>query len=128
MADAVIFSDLMSHLVTRLDAALDSRGYSSTRVGVKANDSTSQVILRRDGGARLSKTIMQDSIGVNIYETSYGNAEALALVVMALFDDLPDGNPITDTVPESSIQDVSDLQGERRFLRFAVNHRGTDLT
>lgn len=128
MADAVIFSDLMSHLVTRLSAGLTAQGYSGTRVGVKADDSTSQVIIRRDGGVRLSKTIMQDSIGVNVYETSYGNAEALSLVVMALFDDLPDGNPITDTVPESSIQDVSDLQGERRFLRFAINHRGSDLT
>lgn len=127
MADAVIFSDLMSHLVTRLSAGLTAEGYSSTRVGVKADDSVSQVIIRRDGGSRLSKTIMQDSIGVNVYASNYGNAEALSLVVMALFDDLPDGNPITDTVPESSIQDVSDLQGERRFLRFAVNHRGTDL-
>ncbi len=128
MSDAVIFSDLMSHLVSQLSTKLSAQGYSSTRVGVKADNSTSQVILRRDGGSRLSKTIMQDSVGVNVYAASYGTAEALALVVMALFDDLPDGNPITDTVPESSIQDVSDLQGERRFLRFAVNHRGTDLT
>ena len=127
MADAVIFSDLMSHLVTRISAGLTAQGYSSTRVGVKADDSDSQVILRRDGGNRLSKTIMQDSIGVNVYETNYGNAEALSLAVMAVFDDLPDGDPITDTVPESSIQDVSDLEGQRRFMRFAVNHRGTDL-
>jgi len=127
MADAVIFSDLMSHLVTRISAGLTAQGYSSTRVGVKADDSNSQVILRRDGGNRLSKTIMQDSIGVNVYETNYGNAEALSLAVMAVFDDLPDGAPITDTVPESSIQDVSDLEGQRRFMRFAVNHRGTDL-
>lgn len=127
MADAVIFSDLMSHLVTRISAGLTAQGYSSTRVGVKADDSDSQVILRRDGGNRLSKTIMQDSIGVNVYETNYGNAEALSLAVMAVFDDLPDGAPITDTVPESSIQDVSDLEGQRRFMRFAVNHRGTDL-
>jgi hypothetical protein len=127
MADAVIFSDLMSHLVTRISAGLTAQGYSSTRVGVKADSSDSQVILRRDGGNRLSKTIMQDSIGVNVYETNYGNAEALSLAVMAVFDDLPDGAPITDTVPESSIQDVSDLEGQRRFMRFAVNHRGTDL-
>jgi hypothetical protein len=127
MADAVIFSDLMAHLVTRLSSGLTAQGYTSTRVGVKADDSDSQVIIRRDGGNRLSKTIMQDSIGVNVYETNYANAEALSLVVMALFDDLPDGDPITDTVPESSIQDVSDLEGQRRFLRFAVNHRGTDL-
>jgi hypothetical protein len=127
MADAVIFSDLMSHLVSRVQAGLNAQGYTSTRVGVKADSSDSQVILRRDGGNRLSKTIMQDSIGVNVYETSYGNAEALSLVVMAVFDDLPDGNPITDTVPESSIQDVSDLEGQRRFMRFAINHRGTDL-
>lgn len=127
MADAVIFSDLMSHLVTRLNTGLDAQGYTSTRVGVKADDSDSQVIIRRDGGNRLSKTIMQDSIGVNVYETTYGNAEALSLAVMAVFDDLPDGDPITDTVPESSIQDVSDLEGQRRFMRFAVNHRGTDL-
>ena len=127
MADAVIFSDLMAHLVTRLSSGLTAQGYTSTRVGVKADDSDSQVIIRRDGGNRLSKTIMQDSIGVNVYETSYANAEDLSLVVMALFDDLPDGNPITDTVPESSIQDVSDLEGQRRFMRFAINHRGRNL-
>lgn len=127
IADAVIFSDLMSHLVSRLDSALNSQGFTGTRVGVLADDSSSQVILRRDGGTRRSKTIMTDSIGVNIYETSYGNAETLARTVMAIFDGLPDGDPIVDAVPESSIQDVTDLKAQRRFLRFAVDHRGTNL-
>jgi hypothetical protein len=127
MADAVIFSDLMSHLVTRIKADLVAEGFTTTRVGVKADDSVSQVILRRDGGTRRSKTIMTDSIGVNVYAKTYGDAEALALMVQAIFDDLPDGDPIVDTNPESSIQDVSDLKGERRFLRFAVDHRGTNL-
>lgn len=127
MADAVIFSDLMSHLVHRLKTDLAANGFTNTRVGVKADDSASQVVLRRDGGTRRSKTIMTDSIGVNVYAASYGDAEALALMVQAIFDDLPDGDPITDTNPESSIQDVSDLKGERRFMRFAVDHRGTNL-
>jgi hypothetical protein len=127
MADAVIFSDIMAHLVARLKADLVAQGFTNTRVGILADDSTSQVILRRDGGTRRSKTIMTDSIGVNVYEGSYANAEALARTVMAVFDDLPDGNPIVDTVPESSIQDVSDLRAQRRFLRFAVDHRGTNL-
>jgi len=51
----------------------------------------------------------------------------LARNVMAVFDDLPDGNPIVDVIPESSIQDVTDLKAERRFMRFAVDHRGTNL-
>lgn len=127
MADAVIFSDIMSHLVSRLKTGLTAEGFTTTRVGVLADDSNSQVILRRDGGTRRSKTIMTDSIGVNVYETSYGNAESLARMVMALFDDLPDGNPIVDVVPESSIQDVTDLKAQRRFMRFAVDHRGTNL-
>ncbi len=127
MADAVIFSDLMSHLVTRLSTGLTEQGFTSTRVGILADDSTSQVILRRDGGTRRSKTIMTDSIGVNVYESSYGAAETLARTVMAIFDDLPDGEPIVDAVPESSIQDVSDLKAQRRFMRFAVDHRGTNL-
>lgn len=127
MADAVIFSDIMSHLVSRLKAGLIAEGFTTTRVGVLADDSTSQVILRRDGGTRRSKTIMTDSIGVNVYASSYGNAESLARMVMALFDDLPDGDPIVDVVPESSIQDVSDLKAQRRFMRFAVDHRGTNL-
>jgi hypothetical protein len=127
MADAVIFSDIMSHLVMRLQTSLTAAGFTTTRVGVKADDTTRQVILRRDGGTRRSKTIMTDSIGVNVYAPSYGDAEALALMVQAIFDDLPDGNPIVDTNPESSIQDVSDLKGERRFLRFAIDHRGTNL-
>jgi hypothetical protein len=127
MADAVIFSDIMAHLVTRLKTALVAQGFTNTRVGILADDTTSQVILRRDGGTRRSKTIMTDSIGVNVYESSYANAEALARTVMALFDDLPDGNPIVDTVPESSIQDVTDLRAQRRFMRFAVDHRGTNL-
>ena len=127
MANAVIFSDIMAHLVSRVDAALTAEGFTSTRVGVLADDSASQVILRRDGGTRRSKTIMTDSIGVNVYETSYANAETLARTVMAVFDDLPDGIPIVDVVPESSIQDVTDLKAQRRFMRFAVDHRGTNL-
>jgi hypothetical protein len=127
MADAVIFSDIMSHLVARLNTGLNAQGFTSTRVGVLADDSTSQVILRRDGGTRRSKTIMTDSIGVNVYESSYANAESLSLTVMAVFDDLPDGQPIVDVVPESSIQDVTDLKAQRRFMRFAVDHRGTNL-
>lgn len=127
MANAVIFSDIMAHLVSRVDAALTAEGFTTTRVGVLADDTSSQVILRRDGGTRRSKTIMTDSIGVNVYETSYANAETLARTVMAVFDDLPDGNPIVDVIPESSIQDVTDLKAQRRFMRFAVDHRGTNL-
>lgn len=127
MADGVIFSDIMAHLVTRLRTALIAEGYTDTRVGIKADDSDSQVIIRRDGGTRDSKTITSSVIGVNIYETSYANAEDLALMVEAIFDDLPDGNPIVATSVQSSIQDVTDLQGERRFLRFAVTHRGSNL-
>lgn len=127
MADAVIFSDIMAHLVGRIQTALTAEGFTTTRVGILADDSASQVILRRDGGTRRSKTIMTDSIGVNVYETSYANAEALSLMVMAIFDDLPDGAPIVETTPESSIQDVTDLKAQRRFMRFAVDHRGTNL-
>jgi hypothetical protein len=127
MADGVIFSDIMSHLVGRVKDGLHDQGFTNTRVGVKADGSASQVILRRDGGTRRSKTIMTDSIGVNVYAASYGDAEILALTVQAIFDDLPDGAPIVDTNPESSLQDVSDLKGERRFMRFAVDHRGTNL-
>jgi hypothetical protein len=127
MANAVIFSDIMAHLVSRVSSALTAEGFTSTRVGILADDTNSQVILRRDGGTRRSKTIMTDSIGVNVYETSYANAETLARTVMAVFDDLPDGNPIVDVVPESSIQDVTDLKAQRRFMRFAVDHRGTNL-
>jgi hypothetical protein len=127
MANAVIFSDIMAHLVTRVKAKLVAEGFTTTRVGILADSSASQVILRRDGGSRRSKTIMTDSIGVNVYATSYANAETLARNVMAVFDDLPDGNPIVDVIPESSIQDVTDLKAERRFMRFAVDHRGTNL-
>ena len=127
MADAVIFSDIMAHLVSRVSSLLTAEGFTTTRVGVLADYTSSHVILRRDGGTRRSKTIMTDSIGVNVYETSYANAETLARTVMAVFDDLPDGNPIVEVVPESSIQDVTDLKAQRRFMRFAVDHRGTNL-
>jgi hypothetical protein len=127
MANAVIFSDIMAHLVTRIKDGLEDEGFMTTRVGILADDTASQVILRRDGGTRRSKTIMTDSIGVNVYETSYANAETLARTVMAIFDDLPDGTPIVDVVPESSIQDVTDLKAHRRFMRFAVDHRVSNL-
>ena len=127
MADAVIFSDIMAHLVTRLSASLTAQGYTTTRVGIRADETPSQVILRRDGGTLDSKTVMSSVIGVNIYETSYARAEALALMVSAIFDDLPDGAPIVATSVQSSIQDVTDLKGERRFMRFAVTHRGSNL-
>tara|TARA_B110000459_G_scaffold127206_1_gene139534 strand:- start:219 stop:608 length:390 start_codon:yes stop_codon:yes gene_type:complete len=128
MADAVIFSDIMAHLVSRLNTELTAQGYTTTRVGILADDTTSQVIIRRDGGSRNSKTIMSSVIGVNIYESSYATAEGLALMVEAIFDDLPNGTPIVATSVQSSIQDVTDLSGERRFLRFAVTHRGSNLT
>ena len=127
MADAVIFSDIMAHLVSRIKTELTAQGYTDTRVGILANDAVSQVIIRRDGGARASKTIMNSVIGVNIYESSYATAEGLALMVEAIFDDLPDGEPIVATSVQSSIQDVTDLSGERRFLRFTVTHRGSNL-
>ena len=127
MSDAVIFSDIMAHLVTRINAELTALGFTSTRTAVRADESASQVILRRDGGIKTAKTLMQTTIGVNIYETTYATAEELALAVEAIFDDLPDGNPITATSVQSSIQDVTDLKGERRFMRFAITHRGSNL-
>lgn len=127
MVDGVIFSDIMAHLVSRIQSGLTAQGFTSTRVGVLADDSNSQVIFRRDGGTLRSKTIMTDSIGVNVYETTYANAETLARTVMALFDDLPDGNPVVDVNVESSIQDVTDLKAQRRFMRLAIDHRGTNL-
>lgn len=127
MADGVIFGDLMAHLVPRLQTALVQQGFTSVRVGVKADESASQVILRRDGGARDSKTIMSSVISLNIYESTFAQAEQLALVVEAIFDDLPDGSPIVATSVQSSIQDVTDLKGERRFVSYVVTHRGSNL-
>lgn len=128
MADAVIFSDIMAHLVTRLSAALTAQGFTDTRVSVLADESPSQVILRRDGGTRKSKTVMTSVIAINTYSANYADAEALANMVEAIFDDLPDGNPIVATSVQASVQDVSDLKAQRRFMRWAVDHRGTDLT
>jgi hypothetical protein len=127
MADAVIFSDLMSHLVGRLSTYLTDHGHTNTRVSVLADDSPSQVILRRDGGSRKSKTVMTSVISINIYTTTYSEAETLANLVEAIFDDLADGNPIVMTSVQAFTQDVSDLKAQRRFLRFAVDHRGTNL-
>lgn len=128
MADAVIFGDIMAHLVSRLTAALTAQEFTSTRVSVLADESPSQVILRRDGGTRKSKTIMTSVIGINIYAANYSDAENLANMVEAILDDLPDGNPIVSTSSQASIQDVSDLKGQRRFLRWAIDHRGENLT
>lgn len=128
MANPVIFSDLMAHLVSRLNSLLTAQDRSDVRVAIRADDSDSQVILRRDGGNSAGKTLMVSAIGVTVYETSYATAETLALLVSALFDDLADGNPITTTSVQSSIQDVTDLSGERRFMRFAITHRGSSLT
>lgn len=128
MADAVIFSDIVAHLVSRISAYLPDYGYPNTRVSVLADDSLSQIILRRDGGNRKSKTIMSSVISVNIYAGDYSEAENLANLVEAIFDDLADGNPIVMTSVQAFTQDVTDLKAQRRFLRFAVDHRGTNLT
>jgi hypothetical protein len=128
MADAVIFSDIMAHLVTRIKEALVAQGFTSTRVSVLADESPSQVILRRDGGTRKSKTVMTSVVGINIYAANYSDAETLANLVEAIFDDLADGEPITLTSVQASIQDVSDLKSQRRFMRWAVDHRGENLT
>jgi hypothetical protein len=128
MADAVIFSDIMAHLVTRIKEALVAQGFTNTRVSVLADESPSQVILRRDGGTRKSKTVMTSVVGINIYAANYSDAETLANLVEAIFDDLADGEPITLTSVQASIQDVSDLKSQRRFMRWAVDHRGENLT
>ena len=128
MADAVIFSDIMAHLVSRLNTLLAAHSRSDVRVAIRADTTSAQVILRRDGGNSAGKTLMVSAIGVTVYETNYARAETLALLISALFDDLPDGNPITTTSVQSSIQDVTDLTGERRFMRFAITHRGSNLT
>jgi hypothetical protein len=70
---------------------------------------------------------MSSIISVNVYAANYSEAEALANLVEAIFDDLADGNPIVMTSVQAFTQDVSDLKAQRRFLRFAVDHRGTDL-
>lgn len=75
MADAVIFSDIMAHLVTRLSAALTAQGFTNTRVSVLADESPSQVILRRDGGTRKSKTVLTSVIAVNTYSANYADAD-----------------------------------------------------
>lgn len=127
MSDAVIFSDIMAHLVSRLTTGLVGTDYAGVRVSTIADESTAQVILRRDGGSRLSKTVMTSVISVNVYQTNYGDAENLSILVEALFDNLPDGNPIVNVNVQSYIQDVSDLKSQRRFMRFAVDHRGSNL-
>lgn len=127
MADAVIFSDIMAHLVTRLTAALEGTTYEGVRVSVIADESANQIILRRDGGNKISKTLMTSVVGVNIFATDYGTAEGISILVEGLFDDLADGNPITAVNVQSYVQDVSDLKSQRRFMRFAVDHRGTNL-
>jgi hypothetical protein len=128
MADAVIFGDIMAHMVSRISSALTAQGFTSTRVSVLADESPSQVILRRDGGTRKSKTVMTSVVGINIYAANYSDAETLANMVEAIFDDLADGEPITLTSVQASIQDVSDLKSQRRFMRWAVDHRGENLT
>lgn len=128
MTDGVIFSDIMAHLVTRIKSALTAHGQGNVRVSVVADESSAQVILRRDGGNRKSKTVMTSVIGINVYGANYAQAETLANLVEAIFDDLADGNPIVATAAQSSIQDVSDLKSQRRFLRWAIDHRGQNLT
>lgn len=127
MADAVIFSDIMAHLVGRITSALSGTDFSTARVSVQASDTPLQVVLRQDGGSRNSKVIKTTSIGVNIFAPSFADAEGLSLLVEAIFDDLPDGNPITAVFAESSIQDVTDEKSQRRFMRFAVDHRGSNF-
>jgi len=127
MADAVIFSDIMAHLISRLTTMLSATAYATAKVSVQADDSPLQVIIRQDGGGRPSKTIKTTVIGVNIFAPDFGTAEGLSLLVEALFDDLKDGNPITDVVAQSAVQDVTDMKSQRRFMRFAVNHRGSNL-
>jgi hypothetical protein len=117
MADGIIFSDIMAHLVSRISASLDAQGFSNTRVSVLADESPSQVILRRDGGTRKSKTVMTSVVGINVYSANYSDAETLSNMVEAIFDDMADGEPIVATSAQSSIQDVSDLKSQRRFMR-----------
>lgn len=129
MANAVIFSDIMAHLVSRLTTGLVGTDYEGVRVSPIADESGTQIVLRRDGGSRLSKTVMTSVISVSVYAPTndYGTAENLSILVEALFDNLPDGNPIVNVNVQSYVQDVSDLKSQRRFMRFAVDHRGTNL-
>lgn len=126
MKDAVLFTDIMSHLVSRVKAELVGTEFETVRVAVIADDSPVQVIFRRDGGNRASTTVMNSIVSVNIHAplNAYGTAERLSNLVAAIFEHLPDGNPIVNVDVQAFTSDISDATGQRRFMRFAVSHRG----
>lgn len=123
----VLYSDLMATLVEKLSAQI-ALVRPDVFVGVATPElPVERVVLRRDGGRELTQVTQATWISITVYAADYGDVEDLTRLVELEFYELIDGDPVVNAVLLSASQDISDLRGPRRFLRFEVHHRGTSL-
>jgi hypothetical protein len=123
--DPVVYSDLMAALVAKIQPTLDAE-LTNVKVGVTIpKDATKFVQIRRDGGRAVNQIVEAAFISATIIASNYGEAEAISRCVELAFQQAADGNPITMVETITAAQDISSEAGQRRFIRFEVQHRGS---
>jgi hypothetical protein len=116
--------DLMAALVAKIGPLLAAE-ITGAKVGVTAPKNANKfVVLRRDGGRNVNQIVDASFISALIYTNDYGTAEELANVTTWAFQKVADGDPVVMVDTITTLQDVSDETGQRRFIRFEVHHRG----
>lgn len=122
--EPVKFTDLMATLVTKLKPLLAAE-VTGAKVGVVTPKSPAKfVLIRRDGGRAINQVVQAAFISATIYAPDYGTAEDLARAVGWAFEKIADGDPVTMVDVITTSLDTSDETGQRRFIRFEVQHRG----
>lgn len=123
--DPVKYGDLMADLVAKLKPLLAAE-VTGAKVGITTPKNPNKFVnLRRDGGRSVNQVVEAAFISATIHTNDYGTAEDLARAVEWAFHKTADGDPVTMVDTITPTQDISDETGQRRFIRFEVQHRGT---
>jgi hypothetical protein len=133
-----IYPDLESLLVAKLKALFTASNLSITNnvtISTKKPPSdvnpypTKIVTVRADGGPDLERNIMrEEAIGVNIYASTYKNANDLALVTDAFMRQINgSGIQLIENLLSPVRVDNPKDDEEQRFMTYSVVLKATDL-
>ena len=86
------------------------------------------VIVRRDGGRRLDAVRERAFVSMRIFGSTFGECVALANIVRALMQAVPDGKPVLTCEEQSAPSSVVDDSGQpMRYGLFDLTLRGAGL-
>lgn len=116
---------LRSELAARPETYADDVFVSNA---VPANRRARMVIVRRDGGPRLTVATEAARLGVRVWSPTEQNASDLARLVRALLWASPDGNPVVSARDFAGPTAVADESGvPMRYFTLELIVRGTPL-